>query len=99
MGVHGGQDFVDEAGDVLAGRDAGNGAGEDVLEHQGGDAEFGEGAAEGFFDYAVDAAADEHGTAFDVDGADSEGEEHDRDDEPGGGFADSLFGDAAGVES
>jgi hypothetical protein len=93
-----GQHFVHEAGDVLAGRDARDGAGEDVIEHQRGDAELGEGAAQGLFDYAVDAAASEHGTALDVDRAHGKGEEHDAEDEPGRGFADCLLGDAACIE-
>ena len=78
----------EQADDVLTGGHAGDRAGEDVVEHQGGDAELGEGAAEGLLDDAVDAAAGEHGTALDVDGAHREGEEHDAEDEPGGGLAD-----------
>ena len=74
------------------------GPGEDVIEHQGGDAELGQRAAQRFFDDPVDAAADEHRTAFDVDGAHREREQHDPDDEPRGGLSDRLFGDAAGVE-
>ena len=61
------------------------GPGEDVIEHQRADAEFGEGAAERFFDDAINAATREHGTAFDVDGAYGEAEEHDAEDEPGSG--------------
>ena len=34
-------DFEEQAEDVLAGRDGADGAGEDVVEHQGGDGELG----------------------------------------------------------
>ena len=69
MDVGGDKRFVDQADDVLARGHAGNRAGEDVIKHQGGDAEFGEGSAECFFDDSIDAAADEHRAAFHVDGA------------------------------
>ena len=98
MGVGGDHDLVEQADDVLAGGHAGDRAGEDVIEHQGGDAELGERAAERLFDDFVDAAAHEHRAAFDVDGAHREREKHDADDEPGCGLADSLLSDAAGVE-
>ncbi len=91
--------IVDEAGNVLARGNTGHRAGEDVVKHQRGNAEFGESAAEGFFDDAIDAAADEHRAAFDVHGADCEGEQHDAEDEPGSALADGLLGDASGVES
>jgi len=58
--------FVEKAAEILARRDAADGAGENVIEHEGGDAEFGEAAAEGLLDGAIDAAADEHAAAFDV---------------------------------
>jgi hypothetical protein len=47
----------------------------------------------------VDAAAHEHGAAFDVDGAHRKRKEHHADNEPGRGFADSLLGNAASVKS
>ena len=96
--VGGDHDFVEQADDVLAGGHAGDRAGENVVEHQRGDAELGQRAAEGFFDDFVDAAAHEHRAAFDVDGAHRKREEHDSDNEPGGGFADGLLGDAAGIK-
>src|SRR4051812_21857984 len=92
------EQLVQKAGDVLAGGHTGYRAGEDVVEHQGGDADLGEGAAEGFLHDAIDAAAGEHGTALDVDGADGAGEEDDADDEPGGRLTYELFGDAACIE-
>src|SRR5262249_10144865 len=45
----------------------------------------------------VDAAADEHRAALDIDRADRVGEQHDRQDEPGRGFADRRFGDSSYV--
>src|ERR1700686_559118 len=62
--VGGDKGFVDQTDDVLASRHPGDRSGEDVIEHQGGDAELGQGAAQGFFHDPIDAAADEHGTAF-----------------------------------
>ncbi len=99
MSVSGDHDLVDEANDVLAGGHTGDRAGQDVIKHQCGDTEFCEGASKRLFDDFIDAAADEHGAALDVDGAHREREEHDSDDEPGGGLADGLLSDAAGVES
>ncbi len=93
-----GEHFVHQADDVLACGNTGDGPGENVIEHQGGDAELGEGAAQGLFHNAIDAAAGKHGAGFNVDGAHGKGEEHDAEDEPGSGFADRLFGDAAGVK-
>ena len=84
VGVGGGKQFIDQAGNVLAGRNAGNGAGENIVEHQRGDAEFGEGAAQCFFHHAIHAAAGEHGAAFHVNRAHGEGKEHDAENEPWG---------------
>src|SRR5580692_8375793 len=93
------EQFVDEASNVLPGGNTGDGAGEDVVEHQRGYAEFGEAAAERFLDHAVNAAAGEHGTAFDVHGAHGEAEQHDAENEPRGCRAYRLFGDAACIKS
>ena len=90
--------LIEKAGDVLAGGDAGDGPGEDVVEHQRGDAELGEGATKCFFHHAVDAAAREHGAALDIDRTHGEGEEHDAEDEPGCGLTYGLLGDAAGIK-
>ena len=62
--------LVEKADDVLPGRDAADGAGQDVVEHEGRNAELGERAAHGLFDDAVNAATDEHAATFDVDRAD-----------------------------
>ena len=99
VGVGNGDGVIDQASDVLSRRNAGDRPGQDVIEHQGGNTELGERAAESFFDDAIDAAAHKHGAAFHVDGADGEGEQHDAQNEPGSAFANRLFGDAAGVES
>src|SRR6185437_13332794 len=57
-----------------------------------------EGPAQRLLNHAVDSAAREHGTAFDVDGAHRVAEEHYREDEPRCGSADRLLGNAAGVK-
>ena len=98
VGLGGGEGVIDQSGDVLSGRNPRDRAGQDVIEHQGGDADLGQGAAQGLFDDAVDAAADEHGAALHVDRPHGEGEQHDRQDEPGRRFPDGLFGDAGGIE-
>ena len=89
--------FVEETAEVLAGGNAADWAGEDVIEHQSGDGEFGEPAAEGLLDSAIDAAANEHATAFDVHRADGVRKNHDGEDEPGSSLAYEAFGFAAGV--
>src|SRR5579864_1258168 len=60
MSIGGGKSFIHQAGDVLSRGNAGDGAGEDIVKHQRGNAEFGKGPAERFFHHAVDAAAREH---------------------------------------
>jgi hypothetical protein len=84
MLISGRKQLIDKAGDVLPGGHAGNRAGKDVVEHQRGNAEFGEGPAQSFFHHAIDAAAGEHGTAFHVNRAHRESEEHNAQDEPRG---------------
>ena len=74
------------------------GPGQNVIEHQRGDAEFGEGAAQGLLHHAVNAAAGKHRTALDVNRAHGEAEQHDAENEPGRGGANCLLGDAAGIE-
>src|ERR1039457_3989846 len=91
-------EVIDEAAEVEARADGTDGAGEHVIEHRSGHGELGERPAHSLVDHAVDAAAHEHGAALDVDGAHGVGEQHDRQDEPGSGFADGGFGDAADVE-
>ena len=91
--------FVHQAGDVLTGRHARDWSREDVVEHQRRNAYFCEGGAQGFFHHAVNAAAREHRAAFDVHGTHGKAEQHDAENEPGRSRANSLLGDAAGVES
>jgi len=90
-------EFVEKAGKVLARGNAADRAGEDVIEHQGGDGKFGEAAAEGLLDGAIDAAANEHAAAFDVHRADGVRKNHDGENEPGSSLADEALCFAAGV--
>ena len=62
-------ELVHQSGNVLPRGNAGDRPGQDVVEHQRRDADLGEGAAHRFLDDAIDAAADEHRAAFDVDRA------------------------------
>src|SRR5262249_1513012 len=93
------EQFVKQAAEILAGRNAADRAGEDVVEHQGGDGEFGEAAAEGLLDGAIDAATNEHAATFDVHRANGVREEHDCENEPRRGLANVALGLATGVVS
>ena len=92
------EDVGEQRGDVEAGRDGADRAGQDVVEEQRRHRQFRHGAAHGLLDDAVDAAADEHHRALDVDRPHGPGEEHHGKHEPRRGAADGLFGDAAHVE-
>ena len=91
------EEVVDQADDVLTGRDGADRSGQDVVEEQRRDRQPGEAAAHRLLDDAVDAAAHEHGAAFDVDAAHRVAEEHHGQDEPGGRLADLRLDDAADV--
>ncbi len=84
--------FVEQANQILTGGHTADRAGQDVVEHQRGNAKLGKRAAHRFFDHAIDAAADEHAAALDVNGAHGVGKQHDAEDEPRRGFADVAFG-------
>ena len=85
------QQLVGYPGKVLSRGHTADWPGEDVVEHQRGDRELGQGAAQRFLHHAVDAAAHEHAAAFHVDRADGIAEQHDREDEPRGGLADEVL--------
>ncbi len=93
-----GRDRVEpEADNILTGGDAADRPRQDVVKKQGGNRKLGYKSAQGLFDHAINAAADEEGTALDVDGAHPVAEEQDAHDEPGGGFADGTFDDGPDV--
>ena len=71
-----------QADDVLPGRDAGDRAGQDVVEHQRGDRQLRQRPAHRLLDDAIDAAAREHRARLDVDGADGVREQHHAEHEP-----------------
>src|SRR5438128_11053168 len=77
MCVQGNEDIIDEAGDVLPGRYAGDWPGQDVIEHEGGDAHFGKGSAQSLFHHAVNADVDKHRAALEVHCSDGEREKID----------------------
>ena len=91
--------FVNQPDDILACGHAADRPSQNVVKHQGGDAEFGQRAAHGLFDHAIDAAAHEHAAALHVEGADGVGEQHDAQNEPGRGLPDVGFRFATGVIS
>src|SRR5512136_766101 len=89
--------IAEKTAKVLSCRHAADGAGEDVIKHQRGNAEFREGPAKGLLHRAVNAATHEHAAAFDVNCADSIRKQHDGENEPGRGLADVTFRFATGV--
>ena len=93
-----GEHLVDQADQIQTGRDAADGSGQDVVEHQRGDRELRQGRAHRLFHHAVHTAAHKHAAAFDVERPDSEGEHHDRQNEPRRGFADEVFGDRSRIK-
>ena len=70
------EEVVEQADDVLPGRDAADRAGQDVVEQERRDRELGQAAPHRLLDDPVDAAADEHGAALDVDAPHGVAEEH-----------------------
>ncbi len=93
------EQLVEKATEILAGRDAADGAREDIVKHQSGNGKFCETAAERLFNGAIDATADEHAAALDVHRADGVRKDHDGENEPRRGLADVPFRFAAGVVS
>ena len=91
------QDLVGQADDVLSGRDAADRTGQDVVKQKGRDRHLGERAAHRLFHDPIDAAADEHRAALDVDAPHRVAEQHDRQDEPWGRLADLRLDDPADV--
>src|ERR1019366_3069928 len=55
-----------KACEVLASRHCADWPGEHVIEQQRGNRQLGQLSAHGLLDYAIDAAANEHGTGFDI---------------------------------
>src|SRR5262249_245657 len=93
-----GEQFSDQASQGTPGAHAANGAGENVIEHQGGYREFGESTAHRFFDDAVDTPTHEHAATFHIQLRDRVGKQHGGKDEPRSGLADELLGFTARVE-
>ena len=91
------EQVVQEADDVLPGRDAADRAGENVIEQERRHRQPSQPASHGLLDDAIDAAAHEHGAALDVDAAHAVAEEHHAQDEPGRRLADLRLDDPADV--
>jgi hypothetical protein len=86
------REITEQASEILPRGHAADWPCEDVVEHQCGDAEFRQGAAERLLDRAVHPAAHEHAAAFHVHRAHGVGKQHDGQDEPRRGFTDVPFG-------
>ena len=91
------QHVAEESHQIRPGRDCGDRAGEDVIEHERGNGQFRHAAAHRTFDDLVHATTGEHRAALDIHGSHGIAEEHDGEDEPRRRFADRLFADAADV--
>ena len=91
------EQVVQEADEVLAGRDAADRTGQDVVEQECRHRQPRQPAAHRLLDDAIHAAAHEHGAALDVDAAHAVAEEHHPQDEPGSGLADLRLDDPADV--
>ncbi len=90
-------DFTEQTQDILPGSDGADRACEHVIEHQCADRQLGEVSTDGAFDDLVHTAAGEHRAAFDIYRTHGIAEEHDPENEPGGGFADGLLADSTDV--
>ena len=91
------QQLVQQSRQVLAGGNAADGAGEDVVEHQRRNRKFRQRPAHRFLHHAIHAAAHEHAATFDVKLRNRVRQQHRCENEPGRGFSDELFGLASGV--
>ena len=91
------EQFVNQTDQVLTGRHAAYGPGQDVVEHQGRDRDFRQRRSHRFFDDAIDAAAREHRARFHVHGAHRVREQHDGENEIGRRAAAGGLNDAADV--
>ena len=90
-------DFVDQPSEILAGADAADRSGEDVIEQQSRNGKARDERSHRVTYDDVHTAAYKHAAAFHVDRAHGETEQHDAKDEPWSASADRLLGDAAGV--
>ena len=91
------EQVVQEPDEVLAGRDAADRTGQDVVEQERRHRQPGQPAAHRLLDDAIHTAAHEHGAALDVDAPHAVAEEHHPQDEPGGRLADLRLDDPADV--
>ena len=92
------QQFVQQADQIKTCRYAADRARQNVVEHQSGDRELGQGGTHGLLDHAVHAATHEHAAALDVERRHRACKQHDGEDEPGRSLADEVFGNCAGIE-
>ena len=90
-------DIFQQAAEVKTGGDGTDGAGKGVVEHQRGNGELGHHLAHGLSHHHINAAAHEQDAGLGIDAQHQAGEEHDAQDEPGKGRAESFHGYAAGV--
>ena len=93
------QKITDQTREILPCGDSADRSSQNVVEHQSGNAEFRQAAAEGLLNGPVHPAADEHAATLNVNRSHGVGKQHDGQDEPGCRLADVRFRFAAGVVS
>src|SRR5713226_999030 len=89
--------LAEETAEVLPGGNTADWSGQNVVEHQRGNAEFREYPTKRLLYGAIDAAADKHAAAFNVDRAHGIRKQHDGQDEPRRGLSNVTFGFTTGV--
>src|SRR6185503_978999 len=90
-------ELIQQPSQILPGADGADWAGKNIVNHEGRYGEFGDSGANAVLDNNVDAAANEHATAFKVDRADRIAEEHHGNNHPRGRLADRLLRDPSDV--
>ena len=90
-------DILDKARQILPRNHGADGAGQDIVEQQGGDRKLGQRPAHRLLHNAIDASSDEHGARLNVERAYGIAKQHYRQNEPGSALADDFFGIAASI--
>ena len=91
--------ILDETRQVLARRNCADRAGKHIVEQQRRNRKLSQRSAHRLFDYAINAAANEHAAGLDIQSPDAVAEQHHRENEPGSALADDFLSVAASVIS
>src|SRR5262245_47379385 len=83
---------------MLANRDARDGAGQNIVEHQGGDGQLGAGATHGFLHHPIHTAPREHRVRLHIHRTHGIRKEHHPEDEPWGRLPNGLLRNTTDIE-